>query len=111
MRSNKGLGRRAARAKRLAAETASETPKRSTYHVTLAWRFAKKPNFRNRPGKVVIIAADVNVLKRAVKAEKDISAGRGGQKVSRLAVRSAHRRKVKAEKRTCKCPACHKGEV
>ena len=61
MRSNKGLGRKAARAKRLEQEKKdSEAPKSpSVYHVVLAHRFATKPDFRKGSGKVVVSAADV----------------------------------------------------
>lgn len=115
MRSNKGMGRKQARAKRLLQELRVEetglAPCPSTYHMVLAWRLATKPNFRKSKPAVVVTQASANEKAREKKAAKDLKAGRGGQKVSRLAVRSAHRRKVKAEKRTCKCVACHKGEV
>lgn len=61
MRSNKGLGRKAARAKRLEQEKRdSEAPKsQSIYHVVLDYRFATKPDFRKGSGKVVVTAAEV----------------------------------------------------
>lgn len=61
MRSNKGLGRKAARAKRLEQEKKdSEAPKsKSIYHVVLDYRFAADPNFRKSGSKVVVTAAEV----------------------------------------------------
>lgn len=108
MRSNKGLGRKAARAKRLAQESVKE---QSVFHIRLAHKFARDPDFRKSEPVTVVTQASANEKKRVLRAEKDLKAGRGGQKESRISVRAAHRRKVKAEKRTCKCPACHKGEV
>lgn len=61
MRSNKGLGRHAARAKRLEQKQEElETPKSlSIYHVVLAHRFATKPDFRKGNNKVVVSDAEV----------------------------------------------------
>lgn len=108
MRSNKGKGRKAARAERLAQESVE---KPSLFHIRLANKFARDPDFRKGEPVTVVTQASANEKKRVLRAERDLKAGRGGQKESRLSVRAAHRRKVKAEKRKCKCLACYKGEV
>ena len=115
MRSNKGLGRRAARAKRLEQEAKEQLVKKpSLYRIRLASVFARNPNFRKPSTHVVVTAASVRELKRERQETKDFKAGRSGQKESRLSIRAAHRRKVKAERvldktRICFCPACRKG--
>lgn len=118
MRSNKGLGRKRARTLRLLQELRAteigQTKRWSIYHVRLAHKFARSPDFRKPSTHVVVTTASVNELKRERQETKDFKAGRNGQKESRLSVRAAHRRKVKAERRLdktriCFCPACKKG--
>lgn len=81
----------------------------SIYHIRLANKFASDPSFRKSEPSMVVTQASARECAREAQETKDFKAGRNGQKESRLSVRAAHRRKVKAEKRTCFCLACDKG--
>lgn len=91
-----------------AAIVEQDIPNRdSVYYVRLANKYASSPGFRH----IALVGeeiyrprtnAEVNKAKRAEKAESDKHAGRKGQKQSRLSIRAAHRRKVKAAKLAAK---------
>lgn len=85
MRSNKGLGRKTARAIRIENEAETDEAKTlSVYHVRLAHKFARSPLFRRAGSKVVLTTADVKTAIKGLKKKKKMTGKKRRELVKKL---------------------------